>query len=167
MRILEYERPEGFITHARALFLGSIAHGEEKNGRQAGGREKGSRNEKKRKKKEKRKEDRYRAPWNFTNERSQLTWEVPRNYAEGKFHESRQGIGSGRRGEGKAEKGEPGENMLGAALGRENKWAPPTRLLLQNSCEARRESTQSRLKIHNTRARMFNPRRRRLPERGA
>lgn len=30
-----------------------------------------------------------------------------------------------------------GGNMLGAALGRENKWAPPTRLLLQNSCEAR------------------------------
>lgn len=58
-------------------------------------------------------------------------------------------------GEGKAEKGEPGENMLGAALGRENKWAPPTRLLLQNSCEARRESTQSRLKIHNTHARAY------------
>lgn len=51
MRILEYERPEGFITHARALFLGSIAHGEEKGGRQAGGggREKGSRNGKKKK----------------------------------------------------------------------------------------------------------------------
>lgn len=76
------------------------------------------------------------------------------------------GVGSGRReGEGRVEKGEPGENMLEAALGRENKWAPPTRLLLQNSCEARRESTQSRLKIHNTRARVFNPRRRILPER--
>lgn len=67
------ERPEGFITHARALFLGSIAHGEEKGGRRAGGggREKGSRNE--REKKKERKKDRYRAPWNFTNERSQLT----------------------------------------------------------------------------------------------
>lgn len=56
-RILEYERPEGFITHARALFLGSIAHEEEKSGRQAGGRwgrEQGSRNEKK--KEEKREE---------------------------------------------------------------------------------------------------------------
>lgn len=57
--------------------------------------------------------------------------------------------------------------MLGAALGGENKWAPPTRLLLQNSCEARRESTQSRLKIHNTRARVFNPRRRISPVRAA
>lgn len=39
----------GFVTHAGALFLGSIAHGEEKGGRQAGGggREKGSGNEKK------------------------------------------------------------------------------------------------------------------------
>lgn len=43
----------------------------------------------------------------------------------------------GRRGRLKRES--RGENMLGAALGRENKWAPPTRLLLQNSCEARRE----------------------------
>lgn len=48
------------------------------------------------------------------------------------------GLNSGGGGEGRVEKGEPGENMLGAALGRENKWAPPTRLLLQNSCEARR-----------------------------
>lgn len=45
--------------------------------------------------------------------------------------------GGGR--EEEVEKGEPGENMLGAALGRENKWAPPTRLLLQNSCETKRE----------------------------
>lgn len=68
--------------------------------------------------------------------------------------------------EGELKRESPGENMLGAALGGENKWAPPTRLLLQNSCEARRESTQSRLKIHNTRARVFNPRRR-LPARAA
>jgi len=48
--------------------------------------------------------------------------------------------GGGERGGGgrRVEKGELGENMLRVVVGRENKWAPPTRLLLQNSCEARR-----------------------------
>lgn len=70
-RILEYERPEDFITHARALFLGSIAHGEEKGGRQAGdgGREKGSRNGKKKREKE-RKTDIERRGISRTSDRS-------------------------------------------------------------------------------------------------
>lgn len=55
-------------------FWGSIARGKEKGGKQAGeGRRDGGWRERKWEQKKKERQDRYRAPWNFTNERSQLT----------------------------------------------------------------------------------------------
>lgn len=73
-----WKRPEGFITHARGHYLWApLRTGKKRTeDRQGGGngRVEVERKEVETKKKKKKgKKDRYRAPWNFTNERSQLT----------------------------------------------------------------------------------------------